>query len=414
MHTYLNIFGENEFGFRLIPLIFGVLSVLFLYLLVSEMFNREMGLFAAFLLAINPFHIGFSIESRMYVLLSLEAILAFYALYKAVVLPGRGYAWWALFTAICILGLYTHNFFFFVLFSFFFIFFILWILYGNKVGKFFMGLLSAMLVSVAYIPWIPSFIKQMEVERYWMAENSFSDLKEYFLDFSNDNSYILLGFFILCVIGFFWSFLRIKASVYKKVLVSFIALCVFLVLSFGAPLFYSLTFEPIMKIRYMVFILPIFLAICSVGIYAFRRLSPIFSVAILILALYIFVPFKASEFPVEIGEDFRKLAETVKNDPAMLVVHTPSAAHAINFYNNDSFIVKPFPYSDDLTEYNIDESSKSKFRDLIRGNKDFYLAITHTHENPHGLLYIWSDEYCKSNYKVEVEGVKFFRFTECT
>ncbi len=36
MHTYLEIFGENEFGFRLIPVIFGILSILFLLLVLQS------------------------------------------------------------------------------------------------------------------------------------------------------------------------------------------------------------------------------------------------------------------------------------------------------------------------------------------------------------------------------------------
>jgi len=52
------IFGLNEFGVRVTPVIYGALTVLFLYLLVKEMFDNEwIALVSSFLLAISPWHI---------------------------------------------------------------------------------------------------------------------------------------------------------------------------------------------------------------------------------------------------------------------------------------------------------------------------------------------------------------------
>ncbi len=110
MHGVLEVFGENEFVFRFISVIFGVLSILVLYLLLAAIFNQEVGLIGAALLAFNSFHIGFSMEARMYVLLSLEALLAFYFLYLAIVDPKRGYMWWLALIFTLVAGLYTHNF----------------------------------------------------------------------------------------------------------------------------------------------------------------------------------------------------------------------------------------------------------------------------------------------------------------
>lgn len=413
MHTYLEIFGENEFGFRFIPVIFGILSILFLYLLLSEMFEREVGLFAAFLLAINPFHIGFSMESRMYVLLSLEALIGFYALYKAIDDDKGSYIWWVLFMLMCVLGIYTHNFFFFVLLAFAFVFFLLLIPAGNKIGKFLMGVLSVLVVCVSYIPWIGNFLKQLSVNRYWMAENSLSDLKNYFLDFSNQNKYILIGFIGLSILGIFWSFIRIRSVDYKKGIFASLSLLIFLIIGFGVPLLYSLVSEPIMKIRYVVYLVPIWLSIAALGIYAIRRWSVVFSFLILIGITYLLMPINASAYPFEFGEDYRRLTEIVAKDDSPLIVHTPSIMHVINFYNKGRFQIKPFPYSDDLTEFNIYKSSKNKFMTLIKNLDSFFLVITHSHENPGGLLYLWSDQKCKTSYEINVSGMETYYFTDC-
>lgn len=52
------IFGLNEFGVRVTPLIYGVLTILLIFLIGKEMFqNKLVGLVSAFLLAISPWHI---------------------------------------------------------------------------------------------------------------------------------------------------------------------------------------------------------------------------------------------------------------------------------------------------------------------------------------------------------------------
>lgn len=414
MHTYLEIFGENEFGFRLIPLVFGVLSILFLYLMIAEMFEREVGLFAALILAINPFHIGFSVESRMYVMLSLFALIAFYSLYKAMKSKGLGIGWWVSFILSCIVGTYTHNFFFFVLLALAFIFILLMFNSERSFGKFLLGLLSAALVVIAYLPWLDNFLKQLDVERYWMATNSLSNLKEYFLDFSNGNSYLLLGLIGLSLIGLVWTFFRYKNADYGKVIYAAFSLLIFIVIGIGAPLIYSLSFEPIMKIRYMVYILPVWIGLVSLGIFAIRRLNIVFAGFIVLVITYTWMPWQSSAYPIELGEDYRGLVDVVLEDPAPVVVHTPSIAHVINFYNRGRFDLIPFPFSDDLNEYNIGEDDKSKFRELIRDYQKFYLVITHSHEEPHGLLYVWSDGFCTSSYEINVEGMEVYFFEGCT
>ncbi|HET7098858.1 MAG TPA: glycosyltransferase family 39 protein [Patescibacteria group bacterium] len=52
------IFGLNEFGVRITPVIYGTLTILFIYFLVQEMFgNKYVSLTSAFLLAISPWHL---------------------------------------------------------------------------------------------------------------------------------------------------------------------------------------------------------------------------------------------------------------------------------------------------------------------------------------------------------------------
>jgi len=111
--AWSSIFGRSEIGFRSLSVLFGVLTIPVLALLGRKLLGPEAGLFAAGLLAISPFHIELSNETRTYAVLgflivsntyffvrwidqnqlldlgaySLTTFLAGYAHYYALILP---------------------------------------------------------------------------------------------------------------------------------------------------------------------------------------------------------------------------------------------------------------------------------------------------------------------------------------
>ncbi len=414
MHEYLDVFGENEFGFRFIPVIFGVLSILFLYLLLAKMFNSEIGLIASFLLAINPFHIGFSMESRMYVLLSLESLMAFYFLYKAVTANKRDFLNWILFTITVIFGLYTHNFFIFVLFALGTIFWIFFPAAKEKIFKLGAAALSIFAIFFAFLPWINPFFRQLSVARYWMAENSMWDLKDYMLDFVNKNEFVFWGFLIFGLAGVLFGIFFENKKDQKKFRYSVISLLTFLIIGLLVPLVYSLMNEPILKIRYVVYIVPILLGVVAVGINVLKKTHYSGVIVVLAIVTYMWAPWKTSAYPIEMNENFRELAEIANENPHPVVVHSPSIAHVINFYNQDGkFTVNPFPNTDDLRNFNIEEDVKTEFQKLIKNFSSFYLVISHTHENPGGILENFSNKLCKKSTYLNITGMQTILFEDC-
>jgi 4-amino-4-deoxy-L-arabinose transferase-like glycosyltransferase len=57
---FVKIFGLNEWGVRLPSVFFGILSIIFLYLLVKKTVNEKMALISALFLAISPWHLQYS------------------------------------------------------------------------------------------------------------------------------------------------------------------------------------------------------------------------------------------------------------------------------------------------------------------------------------------------------------------
>ncbi len=80
------VFGLNEFGVRITPAVYGVLTVFLLYLLVQELFKRnEISLISAFLLAVSPWHIQLtrgSFESSFSLFWFLLGLLLLYKGFK--------------------------------------------------------------------------------------------------------------------------------------------------------------------------------------------------------------------------------------------------------------------------------------------------------------------------------------------
>jgi len=75
LHLWLHL-GTSEFVLRSFSALAGVLAVPLLYALGKQMFDAKVGLIAAGLLALNPFHIRYSQEARGYALEVLLVVLS--------------------------------------------------------------------------------------------------------------------------------------------------------------------------------------------------------------------------------------------------------------------------------------------------------------------------------------------------
>lgn len=142
-HYWLQL-GRSEPWLRLLPVTFGIVNVYVLYLFAKQIHPR-LGLMAAFLLAINPYHVYYSQEFRMYSLLALLGTLSMLAYYKK---------HWSLFILNALL-LYTHYSSIFLIATQF----IHIIIFDRRHLKFIA--ISYLLSATCYLPWLPRFLDQL-------------------------------------------------------------------------------------------------------------------------------------------------------------------------------------------------------------------------------------------------------------
>ncbi|MFP4344453.1 MAG: glycosyltransferase family 39 protein [Anaerolineales bacterium] len=106
LRGWVALAGETGFALRYLSLLWGVLGIPLLYQLGQRLLNREVGLWAALLMAFSPYLVWYAQEVRMYTWVPFLVLLALYALDRAAVRP-RWY-WWAIVSVATSLAFYSH------------------------------------------------------------------------------------------------------------------------------------------------------------------------------------------------------------------------------------------------------------------------------------------------------------------
>ncbi len=387
---------HNQVMLRLPSVFFALSAMWFVFLIARKSFNKQVGFLAVALLAINPFFIGFAQEARMYMLLTALVLGAYYFLLKIFKNENLKSSW-VFFTIINVLGIYTHNFYWFCLAGLVAtsLVFLPWVEKKYKLIIYALG--SGLATLAVFSPWISSFFNQLKVDRYWIAPLHRSEVEYFLLDLAGGNKLAFYICVILVLIGFAYVAFAIKKNErIKEFRFNIMFLAVFCVFGFVIPLAYSVLVSPLLKVRYLLFLPPFLSILAAIGAYSFKKVNKLFMYVPLVVLLLLWNPWHVTKYPAEMNEDFAQAQSFIieKSPSAPVVIHTPSAAHVYSFYQGSYQNLLPFPNSYDLRDYNFDESARDEYMKNFANQNDFWLLITHSHENPQGLLRQWSEQIC--------------------
>ncbi len=106
LHFWMALTGRSEFALRFSSLFFGVMAVPLAYRLGRQLWDKEVGLWAAALLALNPFQIWHAQEARMYAMSTALGLASAVSLLLALE-QGR-FRHWAGYVLTTAASIYTH------------------------------------------------------------------------------------------------------------------------------------------------------------------------------------------------------------------------------------------------------------------------------------------------------------------
>jgi uncharacterized membrane protein len=106
LRGWIALTGTSEYAMRFLSLIFGALCVPLACALGRRLFNPLAGFLAALLVTASPYLTWYSQEVKMYTLVLALALLAIYALRRAV--EGGGWYWWVVQVVATGLAVYAH------------------------------------------------------------------------------------------------------------------------------------------------------------------------------------------------------------------------------------------------------------------------------------------------------------------
>jgi 4-amino-4-deoxy-L-arabinose transferase-like glycosyltransferase len=163
LNVWMIVFGESAFGVRLLSVVFGVATVGAIYGLARELFGEKTALAAALIMAIAPFHVQYSQETRMYALLGMLLSLATWCFVKG--WRGKSWRWWIAFGVLAGLAMYTQQ-----LAAFYLVALGLVPVITRRKDQLIRVGVGAIVAIVVYLPWLVNLPGQLEKVRsyYWL------------------------------------------------------------------------------------------------------------------------------------------------------------------------------------------------------------------------------------------------------
>lgn len=265
------VFGDSLLALRGFTVFFGVATVWAAWAFVREAFkNEKAALWAAALVALNPFQIQYATEARMYTMGAFFALIAGYFLVKALntqkqlqldkslnmprmprdISLKRNMIFYYLGFAVSVsIMLYTHYYLLFTAAAICF-YGLLYLFFHHQGGfkKYLWLSLSYILVVILYLPWVKIFLFQYKqvgagywippMDRWSIPSTLWTLILGFGHDVSNPNTRNWLVLISLACLFIFWRFLR-KTDGFAKWMVLMTVIAPFA----GSVLFYLLNLK---------------------------------------------------------------------------------------------------------------------------------------------------------------------------
>lgn len=420
LHFWLAAAGRSEFALRFFSLFFGLLTVPLVYALGRRLLGATVGLVAALLLAVSPYHVWYSQEGKMYALVAFLAVLSLYLFSRA--LAENRWAWWLGYLAVTGLALYVHFFTpLLILVA------LAWFLLSGRLGRpalarLALALVGLALVALPIVRWLlPTLLTPATTGYtfYGLGDMAAALFWAFSLGFRPQPGLLPAALFVLLLLAGLVSELKPSLAEEKRWPfngMSYLAhhrpamteptkdqgrgtkrplLAAWLVLPVLVVYLVSLS-RPVFTDRYLILILPAFVLLLAAGLAGLAQRWP--SLATLTLALVLLFSARGlwvqSQTPLK--ADFRHASQAfaAQAQPDDLVLFImPYAQRAFAYYYPQPLQVGEAPY----TNYGLSEAElDAAMRQLTQGSPRLWLLLSEADFwDARGLIPAWCEAYAR-------------------
>lgn len=254
LHYWQLFLGNSVTGGRFLSLIFFVLSVPALYALGNLAFSRRIGMFAATLFSISPFMNWYGNEIRMYTLFTFFTILSQYFFIRIYKRQDR--ASWFGYLLVNLFGIFTHYFFFFVIFVQIIFYFVNRTVFPRRALTSF--LLIAAILAICFSPWVwyvhhlGTLSNEAPILSPPSTVNVFNTFSQFIFGFQNDHlNTVLVSLWPLTILLGFLALQR-----YRRLSPEAVYMLLSVIVPIMAAFVVSVTLVPLFVSRYLIMTIP--------------------------------------------------------------------------------------------------------------------------------------------------------------
>lgn len=347
LHFWTSFFGNEVSVARLFSLIFFLLSIPTIYYLGKLAYSSSIGLITATVFTISPFMNWYGNEIRMYSLFVFLSLLNQYFFIK--LFRGGTDRSWIGFGVTALLGIYTHYFFFFILFANAIFYFLNRDLFPENALRRFVR--TAILLFILFTPWIINVLilgSASNTQPNLPTPDSvslFNTLSQFIFGFQTDHmNTILVSLWPLTILLGFLALRkgrRVKAE-------TLYFICLFLIpniLAFAI----SFVVTPVYLTRYLIFTLPpmYFILIWLFAGYSKTMSRVAYTVLIAAMAITLITESVSAATPVK--ENYREVTEYLEqyaSNRDVIAVSAPFTIYPVEYYYKGPLSIETLPIWD--------------------------------------------------------------------
>lgn len=408
LHYWIKLFGSSEFSVRSPSVLFGILSILMLFLVVRRFFSSKVALLSSFFLATSMLQVLYSQEARIYSMFTFLTLLTtffFIKMYQSgrvINLYSKKYNLYYLFYFLSILAaLYTNYLSVFLIIAFTLILlwnwpntkelFVKWIWIHVIVVAFSYPLISTLLTQFSYLnPGLSSSLIKKGVPAL----------------FAQLGLWIFTVPFILLIVSFVLILvfkdkikgvaqrLRLGNSLFVGLLLIWALFYAYLVTNtltlFGIPLFHSPITNSYFLIRHPFFLAPLLYVYVAHKIINLKpkRFAGLALLIILMVNIFSLLVYYQTPTKAEWKETVLFIQENNPSPEPLILLDRGGFSNRflLEYYSHGKFEIVPLTWSDRLkTGREMQRIDQSNLLGKIKGTKSFWLILARNGEDDYYL-----------------------------